>query len=551
MIEKTKDLKILAENRQLISNNRIVLPWQISTFDSFRILEKPLYELIIRDLKESSWTIDELAIKYGISKEDIREPLTIAMRDPVFTAEGFIPRRVGRIKRNGKGSNVQYALLPIPIEARIFDITFGLSLLHFDSLLTKHVDQLQFLSYSDGLYSFKETIVNCWNIDEDKIHQYINKHDGDCILSAIGPLFIPKERGIFEKIRLKLFEEEKLLIPRFNRRNIDTIIRNIRRAFNEGFIDITDLHNTVIEFSDLTRYCKYRNLMSEYKELIDISEDVFYSLFIQLPEKNVIPVQETKIVANEDLSIPKEPVQSVTVNEEVSIGTNSVISEISVDESIAEIHKVQTSDRVKISEQQSALREIKKNLDTPGAFDLVVHCLSTSNSINIQKEAIKILTILNDERAIDILINAYKKVGFYLSLEIIRILGSIGSPKSLPLLYEVLNSKHLEQRIAAINALGKLKNPQVTSILIQQFKDPKIEIKKIAVRALGENSDGGAVPALINILKYSNSTIRVEAIRALVKLDPIQALPYIQQACNDESKAVREEAKRSLEIRLN
>ncbi len=47
---------------------------------------------------------------------------------------------------------------PLLSEARIFDITLGLSLLHFDSLLTQHADQLQFLPYTEGLDAFRE---NC------------------------------------------------------------------------------------------------------------------------------------------------------------------------------------------------------------------------------------------------------------------------------------------------------------------------------------------------------------------------------------------------------
>jgi hypothetical protein len=50
-------------------------------------------------------------------KKYIREPLMIAQRDPVFIAEGFVPRRVGSVKRNGKGRNFQYALLPITIRS--------------------------------------------------------------------------------------------------------------------------------------------------------------------------------------------------------------------------------------------------------------------------------------------------------------------------------------------------------------------------------------------------------------------------------------------------
>lgn len=548
MLVDIQKLRNLAYNRQLVSNNRIILPEQISTLDSYRVLEKPLYELITNDLKESSWTVDELAVKYGISKEDIREPLTIAMRDPAFIAEGFLPRRVGRVKRNGKGRNVQYAFIPIPIEARIFDITLGLSLLHFDALIKQHAHQLHFLSNKEALADFQEAVSGCWNIRKDKVHEYMNKYDVDCILSSIGPLLILKEEGIYERIRNKLFEEENLLAPRFNRRDIGEIIENIQQTFVEGFIDITDVHNTIIELSDLTRYCKYRNLIQEYKKLNKISEDAFCSLFIQCPETILKPVLETEMMVNEVRSIPKEPARSIILNKEDSTRTCMEVSEYPMGENVAEIYKVIKLEPVKLSEQQSALRDLKNHLDEPCAFDLAVHCLTTSKNTNILKESIKILSLLKDERAIEPLTVAYGKVGFYLSIEIVRAFGSIGSSKALPLLYEVLNSKHLDQRIAAIIALGKIKDPQVTSKLIHQFKDPKIEIKKSVVRALGENSDTRAVPALIDIFKYSNSTIRVEAIRALVKLDPTLALPYVQEACNDGSKIVREEAERLLYI---
>jgi hypothetical protein len=548
MIKDTQDLRKLAYYRQLVSNNRLVLPEQISELESYRVLEKPIYELLIDDLKTSSWTIDELSRRYGIAKEDIREPLMIAMRDPVFVAEGFVPRRVGRVKRNGKGRNVQYALLPIPIEARIFDVTLGLSLLHFDSLLIQHVDQLQFLPHTEGLDAFRETVAECWDIREDKIDQFISKQDVNCILSALGPLFIPNDGGIYDRIRNKLFEEEKLLVPRFTRKKINKDIKKIRRKFSEGFFDFTDVHSTVIALSDLTRFCKYSNRMSEHAELLKISEDFFYSLFIQVHETVPVPASDADALTNDISEVSIGAGQSGTQDKEGTTAMSWEAPKCPVDGTIAGFYTVITSETAKITEKQNALRCLRKHLHAPGAFDLAVYCLTTSKNTNIQKEAIKLLAHLRDERAVEPLITAYGQVGVILSVEVIRALGSIGSHEAVPLLLEVLNQKRFENRIAAIKALGQIRDPRAVPPLIQYLLEPKSEIQRYATIALGDIGDTAAGPALINLLYNSTSVVRIEAIRALVKLEYNQAIPVLRQLRDDRSRAVRDEVEKSLEL---
>lgn len=548
MIKDTQDLRKLAYYRQLVSNNRLVLPEQISELESYRVLEKPIYELLIDDLKTSSWTIDELSRRYGIAKEDIREPLMIAMRDPVFVAEGFVPRRVGRVKRNGKGRNVQYALLPIPIEARIFDVTLGLSLLHFDSLLIQHVDQLQFLPHTEGLDAFRETVAECWDIREDKIDQFISKQDVNCILSALGPLFIPNDGGIYDRIRNKLFEEEKLLVPRFTRKKINKDIKKIRRKFSEGFFDFTDVHSTVIALSDLTRFCKYSDRMSEHAELLKISEDFFYSLFIQVHETVPVPASDADALTNDISEVSIGAGQSGTQDKEGTTAMSWEAPKCPVDGTIAGFYTVITSETAKITEKQNALRCLRKHLHAPGAFDLAVYCLTTSKNTNIQKEAIKLLAHLRDERAVEPLITAYGQVGVILSVEVIRALGSIGSHEAVPLLLEVLNQKRFENRIAAIKALGQIRDPRAVPPLIQYLLEPKSEIQRYATIALGDIGDTAAGPALINLLYNSTSVVRIEAIRALVKLEYNQAIPVLRQLRDDRSRAVRDEVEKSLEL---
>jgi hypothetical protein len=455
---------------------------------------------------------------------------------------------VGRVKRNGKGRNVQYALLPIPIEARIFDVTLGLSLLHFDSLLMQHVDQLQFLPHTEGLDAFRETVAECWGIREDKIDQFISKQDVTCILSALGPLFIPNDGGIYDRIRNKLFEEETLLVPRFTRKKINKDIDKIRRKFGGGFFDFTDVHSTVIALSDLTRFCKYSDRMSEHAELLKISEDFFYSLFIQVHETVPVPASDTDALTNDISEVSIGAGQSGTQDKEGTTAMSWEAPRCLVDGTIAEFYTAITSETAKITEKQNALRCLRKHLHAPGVFDLAVYCLTTSKNTNIQKEAIKLLAHLRDERAVEPLITAYGQVGVILSVEVIRALGSIGSHDAVPHLLEVLNQKRFENRIAAIKALGQIRDPRAVPPLIQCLLEPKSEIQRYAAIALGDIGDTAAGPALINLLYYSTSVVRIEAIRALVKLEYNQAIPVLRQLRDDRSRAVRDEVEKSLEL---
>ncbi|HHV42958.1 MAG TPA: HEAT repeat domain-containing protein, partial [Clostridiaceae bacterium] len=322
----------------------------------------------------------------------------------------------------------------------------------------------------------------------------------------------------------------------------------IRRKFSEGFFDFTDVHSTVIALSDLTRFCKYSNRMSEHAELLKISEDFFYSLFIQVHETVPVPASDADALTNDISEVSIGAGQSGTQDKEGTTAMSWEAPKCPVDGTIAGFYTVITSETAKITEKQNALRCLRKHLHAPGAFDLAVYCLTTSKNTNIQKEAIKLLAHLRDERAVEPLITAYGQVGVILSVEVIRALGSIGSHEAVPLLLEVLNQKRFENRIAAIKALGQIRDPRAVPPLIQCLLEPKSEIQRYATIALGDIGDTAAGPALINLLYNSTSVVRIEAIRALVKLEYNQAIPVLRQLRDDRSRAVRDEVEKSLEL---
>lgn len=288
--------------------------------------------------------------------------------------------------------------------------------------------------------------------------------------------------------------------------------------------------------------------MSEYAELLKISEDFFYSLFILVRETEPMPVPDTSVSIDEVPIVPTEAGQSGIQDTEGTATTSREVSQCPVDEAIAEFYTVIMSQTAKTTEIQNVLRSLRNYLDSSGVFDLAVYCLTSSKNTNVQKEAIKTLALLRDDRAVESLITMYGQVGVILSVDVIRALGSIGSHEAVPFLLEVLNQKRLENRIAAIKALGQIRDSRATPSLIQHLFDPRGEIQRYATIALGDIGDTAAGPALITLLHNSTSVVRVEVIRTLVKIGYTQAIPVLQQLCDDRSKAVRDEVIKSLEL---
>ena len=69
--QNVPDINFLLVDMRVVCNQRIVRT--LSEFDktSYRILDSPIDELILDDLKSGAWTTEELSDKYGIDHQQI------------------------------------------------------------------------------------------------------------------------------------------------------------------------------------------------------------------------------------------------------------------------------------------------------------------------------------------------------------------------------------------------------------------------------------------------------------------------------------------------
>lgn len=272
-------IKNLISSQQVVCKNSLISNYKDFNPSSYRFLEKPLAHLLTDDLISGSWTVDELADKYGIQKSDIRPILMGIMGDYSVFDGGYIPRRTGRNENEGRGSSSRYSLIPIPFKARIFDPTLGFSLLNWKSLMDKSSNSILIHDTEDVQKTYCENISQFWNIPLDKIKSLIENCDSRGEIkyfnTVYGPIPVLNEIKIYENIKFKIREDPILLSKRFNRRNLDKDYLIFNQYFEQGTGSLPELQYIVVSLYDILTYINNKERNSEYERFQEINEKLF------------------------------------------------------------------------------------------------------------------------------------------------------------------------------------------------------------------------------------------------------------------------------------
>lgn len=142
--------------------------------------------------------------------------------------------------------------------------------------------------------------------------------------------------------------------------------------------------------------------------------------------------------------------------------------------------------------------------------------------------------------------------------EAIRALTRIGGNDAVEILLQIVKRGDPDLRPHALLSLGAMKNPTAVPTLVQIVGQPdpwvkKLEIKKEAIRALGEIGSAEALPTLVAVLKHRKlwrrslfNELRAAAAMALGDIGDTGAADALKKATEDRSPAVARAALQAL-----
>lgn len=289
-----RQIRKLIHNRQVVSNGRLVIQYEQFNPESYRILDQPLAILITDELIRGSWTIEELADKFGIDNNDIRNVLLPLMGDSDPFKGGYIPRRTGRDDREGHRINARYSYVPIPINARIFDPILGFSLLGWKSFLKESNSSLFISTTSELDLQYCEKISSFWEIPPQKVHDYYSKEKIQFIPSVYGILPVLESDEIYSSIKKKIEEQPDLLSKRFRRRHLEKERLMFEQYLMQGPGTIPELQSLVVFLYDILSFCSSEGLEGDYKGFSEINFNLFQRVFNV--SENISPeIEDTRL----------------------------------------------------------------------------------------------------------------------------------------------------------------------------------------------------------------------------------------------------------------
>jgi len=163
----------------------------------------------------------------------------------------------------------------------------------------------------------------------------------------------------------------------------------------------------------------------------------------------------------------------------------------------------------------------------------------------VQYEAAEALGMLGDERAVEPLITALKRVEFSgVRWKAAEALSKIGNP-AVPLLIATLQHPDDDVRWKAAIALGEISNPDAIGPLIALFSDEDRFVRSRAAQAVSMIGEPAVTP-LIHTLKDEDPAMRRGAALALAKIKSVNTVEPLIRALADKEVMVRTEAAAAL-----
>jgi HEAT repeat protein len=163
-----------------------------------------------------------------------------------------------------------------------------------------------------------------------------------------------------------------------------------------------------------------------------------------------------------------------------------------------------------------------------------------------QLSAIKALGVIEDPRALKLILEALKKPNVMVRLAALEILGRIADPSTYDEVARLLKDKEANVRAAAISTAVICGGDRAVPTLVGMLKDVSWEVRRETVKALGKAGDASAVEGLCAVLQDLDHDVRESAAVALGKIGDPRAIRPLVLALMDVESFVRSAAQSSL-----
>jgi HEAT repeat protein len=171
----------------------------------------------------------------------------------------------------------------------------------------------------------------------------------------------------------------------------------------------------------------------------------------------------------------------------------------------------------------------------------LIRVLKYEGDQDVRRKAALALGWMEDETAVEPLIQALGDKDLLVREAVAHALGRIGDKRAVEPLIQALRDKYGEVQERAAEALGEIGDERAIEPLIQALKDEGENVRTNAVWALGEMRDAIAVEPLIKALKDEDEYLSVQraTAEALGKIGDERAVEPLIKALKDEDEDVR------------
>jgi HEAT repeat protein len=190
-------------------------------------------------------------------------------------------------------------------------------------------------------------------------------------------------------------------------------------------------------------------------------------------------------------------------------------------------------------------------LEDPRAIEPILTAFKDS-SADVRAAAANATSEYKDKRAIEPLIALLKDGVAFVRSTAARVLGDLADAKAYEPLTLALGDENSSVRGASAISLGALKDQRAVDKLLSMIRDTGADVRSAVAASLGILKDKKASEALIHLLKDDDRMVRVSAAIALADIGDKQATPMLQEAiANEKNEEARMQMKEALQRLMN
>jgi hypothetical protein len=296
-------LEDLVRNHRLIAKDHIVKSMDDLGTGPYRILSRPLRDILINDLKKGICSFRDLARRHGVSQQDIKSGIKALIHSKELLEQGYVIGRSGsRRPIHRKGSEYVYTLIPITVKTKIFDPFLGFSLLDWTRFLALPGNGPQPVPLHEVIAEYKDLIHAIFGIPYTTIEMHLSRNSCIFIGSTFGPVPVLTRTAAYREMFASLTGggELALQVP-LGDVQMEKKIREIDAFTQHGPGSLVEIQHYVLALSNMLRSCR-NGERNRYLDMLEsLNEQFFRKLFcpdssVPGPARDNHPVERMETV---------------------------------------------------------------------------------------------------------------------------------------------------------------------------------------------------------------------------------------------------------------